>query len=407
MRHESWAHIYERVKEAWSIIRRVAHETPIDKSSTISTLAGGEVYLKLENLQKTGSFKIRGAYYKIWSLLKERKVQVCVAASSGNHAQGVAYAASKLGIRSIIVMPEYTPAAKVAATKGYGAEVVLYGRTYDDAYRKALEICSEVNGAFIHPFDDPLIIAGQGTIGLEILERLKNVDVVLVPVGGGGLISGIAIALKKLRPSVKIYGVQPRGAPAMTLSFKAGRLITVNKCDTIADAVVVKRPGELTFSIISELVDDMILVDENEIVKAMFLLLERCKCVAEPAGALPVAAILGNHVDLKGKKGVALISGGNVDMSLLARIIEKGLALEGREVRIEGVLPDIPGMLKRVLEVLAEARANVISVEHDRMDPSLDPGKAKVTITLEVNDPSLTRELLTKLREIGFEFRRV
>jgi len=396
--------IWRSIQEARSVLRPIIHMTPLDMSMTLSRLSGGHIYLKLENLQKTGSFKVRGAYYKIWKSSKERSIKVCVAASSGNHAQGVAYASSLQGIPSIIVMPEHTPVAKVMATKGYGAKVVLHGATYDESFTKAMEICKKEKGLFVHPFNDPLVIAGQGTIGIEIYEALRNVDVVLVPVGGGGLISGIAIALKKLKPSVKIYGIQPRGAPAMALSFKERRLVMVRSPDTIADAVALKKPGDITFKIISELVDDMLLVSENDIVKAMLFLLERCKCVAEPAGALGVAALLGGHLDVSNKNVAVVISGGNVDMPLLARIIERGLVLEGREVKIRGVLPDRPGMLKEVLEVLAEAKANIITVDHDRISPELSPNKAKVTITMEIYDVTHVKELIEKLKCKGFEF---
>jgi len=397
--------IWSCVKEAAKVLKPIIHRTPLDRSATFSRMCGGEVFLKLENLQKTGSFKIRGAYYKLWKTLREKSITTCVAASSGNHAQGVAYAASMLGVKAIIVMPEYTPVAKIAATKGYGAEVVLYGRTYDEAYLKALEICRRLKAEFIHPFDDPYVIAGQGTIGIEIYEDLKNVDVVLVPVGGGGLISGVAIALKRLNPRVKIIGVQAEGAPAMALSLREGRIVRYENPDTIADAIAVKEPGKLTFSIIEELVDDIVLVDDNEIAYAVFMLLERCKCVAEPAGALGVAALLSEKVDARRKRVVAIVSGGNIDMALLARIIERMLFVEGREVRIRGVLPDRPGMLKRVLEVLAEAKANIVTIEHDRANPSLRPGKAEVTITIEVPAMEHVGELLARLKRIGYEFR--
>ncbi|RLF19066.1 MAG: threonine ammonia-lyase [Thermoprotei archaeon] len=405
--HSTIESIWRCIKEAKEVLSQVIHRTPLIRSATFSSMTGGDVFLKLENLQKTGSFKIRGAYYKLWKLIKERNLKCCVAASSGNHAQGVAYAASLLGIKSIIVMPEYTPVAKINATMGYGAKVVLYGSTYDEAYRKALEICKEEDAVFIHPFDDPDIIAGQGTIGIEIYEDLRNVDVVLVPVGGGGLISGIAIALKKINPDVKIIGVQAKGAPAMTLSFKKGYMVKYDNPYTIADAIIVKRPGELTFSIVKELVDDMILVDDFDISRAIFLLLERCKLVAEPAGALGLAAILSGKVDIKGKKAVAVISGGNIDMALLAKIIEKILFKERREVRIRGTLPDRPGMLKKVLEVLAEVKANIVTIEHDRFNPNLEPGMAEVTITIEVPSVGGLDEILAKLKRIGYEFKLV
>ncbi|RLF03412.1 MAG: threonine ammonia-lyase [Thermoprotei archaeon] len=400
--------IYEYILEADRVLDKVVYRTPIDKSRTLSRITGGEVYLKLENLQRTGAFKVRGAYYMLWRLMRERgKISACVAASSGNHAQGVALAATELGIRSIIVMPETTPYIKIRATKSYGAEVVLHGRTYDEAYSKALEICEKLEAEFVHPFNDERVIAGQGTIGLEMLRSLKDIDVVIVPVGGGGLISGIATAIKKLSPRTKIIGVQPEGAPAMTLSFKRGRLTEVPYVDTIADGVAVKKPGDLTFKIISELVDDMVLVSDDEIVRAIFFLLERSKCVAEPAGALGVAALLGGRIDVRDKRTVVLISGGNMDMLLLARVIERALVLEKREIRIQGILPDRPGMLKTVLEVLAQVRANVVSIEHDRIDPSLKPGTAKVTIIFELPSEDMLEGILKRLREKGLVFRAI
>lgn len=396
-----------RIKEAKSVLANVVHRTPLNRSFTFSRMTGGDVYLKLENLQKTGSFKVRGAYYAIWRRLKEEKIKVCVAASSGNHAQGVAYSAQTLGIRSIIVMPLYTPFYKVQATKSYGAEVVLYGETYDEAYSKACEIASSLNAPLIHPFDDYDVIAGQGTIGVEVYEDLSDVEKVLVPIGGGGLISGIAVALKKLRPEVKIIGVQPEGAPALYYSFKKGRLISTDNIYTIADGVAVKKPGERTFKIVSELVDDVVLVDDYEIAKAMFLLLERGKLVAEPAGVLPIAALLSGKVKLKGDKVVAVISGGNVDMSLLSRIVERGLHLEGRVARVTGLLNDRPGELKKVIDVVAEYRFNIVSIEHERANPLIHPGSAKVTLGIEVPDIESVKEMLNKLKGKGLNFKLV
>ncbi len=398
--------IFEYIKEADKVLEGKIYRTPVDKSHALSRLLEAEVYLKLENFQRTGAFKIRGAYYTLWKILQERgRITACVTASSGNHAQGVALAASELGIKAYIVMPETTPYIKIKATKEYGAEVILHGRTYDDAYEKALEIRDKLNAIFVHPFNDEFVIAGQGSIGMEIYRMLKNVDVVLVPVGGGGLISGIAIALKNLIPNVKVIGVQPKGAPAMTLSYKQGRIVEVKEFDTIADAIIVKKPGDLTFKIISELVDDMILVDDDDIVRAIFLLLERSKVVAEPAGALSVAALLSGQLDVKGKRVVCVISGGNIDMTMLARIVSRALVLEKRQIRLSGILPDRPGMLKSVLEVLAEVNANIVDIEHDRISTSLKPGKARVTITFEISDEKVLNDIIQKLKAKGFEFK--
>lgn len=404
MSKELISEIFDYIKEANKILEGKIYRTPIDKSHALSKRLNADVYLKLENFQRTGAFKIRGAYYTLWRTLQTHKISCCVTASSGNHAQGVALAASELGLKAYIVMPETTPHIKVKATREYGAHVILHGRTYDDAYEKALEIRDKYNAFFVHPFNDKFVIAGQGTIGLEIYNALKKVDIVLVPVGGGGLISGIAIAIKQLSPTTKVIGVQPKGAPAMALSYKQGKLIEVKSVDTIADAVIVKKPGDLTLSIMKELVDDMILVDDDDIIRAIFLLLERSKIVAEPAGALSVAALLSGQLDVKHKRVVCVISGGNIDMTLLSRIINKALVLEGRQIRLSGILPDRPGMLKSVLEVLAEEKANIVDIEHDRYSMALKPGKAKVTIMLEIHEEKTLKRIIEKLKERGFTF---
>lgn len=393
-----------RIKEARDVLRNVIHRTPLQASKTLSDLTNSEVYLKLENLQKTGAFKVRGAYYKLQKLARSG-VKSVVAASSGNHAQGVAYSASLLGIKSTIVMPRYTPFYKVNATKSYGAEVVLHGETYDDAYLKALEIAEKTGSPFVHPFNDPDIIAGQGTIGVEIFEDLSNVDLVLVPVGGGGLISGIAVALKKLKPDVKVVGVQPRGAPAMYLSFHEKRIVETPQVNSIADGVIVKRPGDLTLRIMEEFVDDVVLVDDREIARAMFLLLERVKTVAEPAGALSVAALTSGAVSAEGKRVVAVVSGGNVDPALLVRILGQVLYAEGRQVRIQGVLPDKPGQLKKVIDVVSELGLNIVEIQHERLNPLLSPGMAQVTLGLEVPSREYADMLILKLKAQGLDFK--
>ena len=399
--------ILRNIRDARRVLAPIIHRTPLDHSLTFSRMTGGDIYLKLENLQKTGAFKVRGAYYALWKKRQRGKFNICVAASSGNHAQGVAFAASQLGIKSVIVMPEYTSVAKVQATRGYGAEVVLHGRTYDDAYEKAVQLAEEINAVFIHPFDDKHVIAGQGTIGTEIEEDLPDVEVVVVPVGGGGLISGIAVALKHLKPKIKIYGVQAKGAAAMVKSFRKGRRTEIEKVDTIADGIAVKKPGELTFRIIEEYVDDVIAVDDNEIIRAMFLLLERSKSLAEPAGAVGMAAVLSGKIDVEGKKTAIVVSGGNVDMALLSHIIQKALVVEGREVRLRGVLPDRPIFLKEVLEVVSTMRVNIVSISHDRANPVLPPGKAEVELTLETPPGFDIGQLLEELKNKGFEFKEV
>jgi len=396
--------IFDDIKEAYPIVHEVAHHTPLDRSNTFSRMTGGEVYLKLECLQRTGSFKIRGAYYTISKLKDRVKAKGCVTASAGNHAQGVAYAASSAGVKATIVMPEFSPAAKIQATLGYGAELVLHGRTYDEAVKRASEICEERKSVFIHSFDDPRIIAGQGTIGLEMHEDVPDLDVIVVPVGGGGLISGVGIALWNTKPNVEIYGVQASGAPSMARSLKEGKIVELPAVDTIADGIAIKRPSNLTFDITRELVDDVVVVDDDEISHAIFMLLERCKQVVEPAGAVGLAALLSGKIDVKGKKVGVIISGGNINMSLLARIVERSLYQESRFVKISGLLPDRPGMLRDVLTIVAKARANVVTIEHDRVDPHLSPGRAEVTITLEIPEMRYIDELMRMLKKAGYHF---
>uniref|UniRef100_A0A7C4H3V8 threonine ammonia-lyase n=1 Tax=Thermofilum pendens TaxID=2269 RepID=A0A7C4H3V8_THEPE len=393
-----------RIKEAREILKPAVHRTPIVFSKTLSDIAKAEVSLKLENLQKTGAFKVRGAYYKLSKLLQAGRVEKVVTASSGNHAQGVAYSASVLGVKAIVVMPKHTPFYKVNATRSYGAQVVLHGDTYDEAYAYAVELAEKERIPLVHPFDDPEIIAGQGTIGVEIYEDLPNVETVLVPVGGGGLISGIAIALKRLNSRVKVIGVQPTGAPSMYLSYRHGQPVETPRVFSIADGVIVKKPGKLTFELVQEFVDDIVVVDDREIAKAVFLLLERAKTVAEPAGALSVAALTSGAYDARGKKVACVISGGNIDPSLLSRIINQVLFLEGRQVRIQGILPDKPGQLKRVIDPIAELGFNIIEIYHERLNPLINPGMAQVTLGLEVPSRESVEILLLKLKELGLEF---
>lgn len=395
--------VYNRIIEADKILHGVIHRTPIDKSRTFSSWTGGQVHLKLENLQKTGSFKVRGAYYKISKLVSRQQVKKVVAVSAGNHAQGVAYAASRAGVEAIIFMPEFAPAAKISATKNYGARVILHGKTLEDSYEKALKLTEKEDTAFIHPFNDLDIIAGQGTIGLEIMRQLKDVDVIVIPIGGGGLISGISVAVKKYNPNVKIIGVEVKGAPSMYLSLKNKRIVRIEKVDTIADGIAVKSPGEYTFNIASQLVDDIVLVDDYEICDAVFKLLERAKVVAEPAGAASIAAILSGKVNVKGKKVVAIISGGNIDPSLLSTILEKNLISEGRVQRLIVELIDKPGTLKNVLRIMARARANIIDVTVDRVSPQIKPGNALVLLTIEVQDPKYIAEIIKNLEKRGYK----
>lgn len=392
------------IKEAYSSLGDVVHHTPLIRSNTFSRMTGGEVYLKLENLQRTGSFKIRGAYYAISKLKDEIKARGCIAASAGNHAQGVAYAASSSGVTATIVMPEFSPVAKIQATRGYGAEVVLHGKTYDEAVIKALEICEKSKSVFLHSFDDLKVIAGQGTIGLEMLEDVSDLDAVVVPVGGGGLISGISIALRNIKPNIKIYGVQASGAASMVRSIAEKKIVELQGVNTIADGIAIKRPSNLTFELSRELVNEIVLVDDDDICHAIFLLLERCKQVVEPAGAVGLAALLSGKIDVKEKKVGVVISGGNIDMPMLTRIIERSLYRESRIVRVSGLLPDRSGVLGDVLTIVAKARANVVTIEHNRISPRINLGKAEVTLVLEVPEIPYIDELLRMLNDAGYCF---
>ncbi len=399
---------YETIRnlilKAREVLKSVVHETPLTHSTFFSNITGKTVYLKLENLQKTGSFKVRGAYFKIYSLLPDVKVKGVVTASSGNHAQGVAYSAKELGIKSTIVMPETTPPYKVNAVKSYGSEVILHGRIYDDAYAKALEI-SESSGAYlIHPFDDPYVIAGQGTIGLEIFEQLPDVDTVLVPIGGGGLISGIALALKsRLGNKVKIIGVEPKNASKTRESLIKGSPVRISPNTSIADGVLTKGLGSLTFKIIRDFVDDVVEVDEDSIARAMYLLLERTKLLVEGAGALPIAALLSYKDEVPGKNVVAVLSGGNADLTILYRIILRGLMIDGRIAKVVMNLRDVPGSLERALKIIAEFRCNILDVTHERLDLDVEPGYARVKVLMELPDRNVYQELIKKLLESGIK----
>jgi len=394
--------LFKLIKDAGSSLQNVIHKTPLTYSTYFSKLTGKNVYLKLENLQKTGSFKVRGAYNKIRSLLPEARRRGVIAASTGNHAQGVAYAARELGVKATIVMPETAPPYKVISTKSYGAEVLLHGKVYDDAYKKAVEISMRTGAYFIHPYDDPLVIAGQGTIGLEISEELPQVDAVIVPVGGGGLISGIAIALKNIiGHHVKIYGVEPEGAPKLKEALTHNSPVTITPSPSLADGVVTKGVGRLTFRIMKELVDDVLLVSEDNIARAMYLMLERAKLLAEGAGALPLAALLNDPDAIKGKNIVAVISGGNADLTTLYRVILRGLMVEGRIAKITLMLKDVPGSLERALKVISQLRCNIIDVRHDRLSPEILPGYARVEVLVEVPSTETLGVLRKELAKQG------
>ncbi len=397
-----WDLVVSSSREALSVIRGYTHITPLSYSAFLSRMTGSRVYLKYENLQKTGSFKVRGALYKIYTL--RGKVKGVVTASAGNHAQGVAYAATTFNMKSVVVMPETASISKVEATQGYGAEVLLYGKVYDEAYAKALEIAKERGYEFVHAFDDPHIIAGQATMAWELLEQLNDFDVILVPVGGGGLVAGIASVLRKIKPNVKIIGVEPEAAPKMKESLKAGKPVTIEPKPTIADGLVTRRPGDVTFELTSNLVDDIVTVGEEDISRAIYILLERKKTLVEGAGAVGIALLLSGELKLEGKKVVVPLSGGNIDLTILNRIILRGLANSGKLARITGYIPDYPGQLKRTLEVIARYRGNIIDILHDRSDPQIPAWHAKVTIVFETPNIDATKRIIEELEKEGFKF---
>lgn len=377
------------------------HNTPLDRSRTFSDLTGCDLYLKLENLQKTGSFKIRGAYNKIQSLSQAEKEKGVIAASAGNHAQGVAYAANLAGIKSTIVMPEVAPLAKIIATRGYKAEVVLSGLVYDDAFEKAKTIQAQTGQTFIHAFNDPHVIAGQGTIGLEILKAMDDVSAVVVPIGGGGMAAGIALAIKEKAPHVKVFGVQAQGAPSMYISKREHALKATPDAVTIADGIAVKSPGDITFSLIERYLDDIVVVDDEAIASTILMLLERAKMMVEGAGAVSLAALLNHLLPVSGKV-VSVISGGNIDVNFISRIIERGLVKAGRRVKIITKVVDRPGALTRLLTIIARERANVIHVYHDRVERNVPLGQAVVEVSMETQDAMHTDTILATLRQEGY-----
>lgn len=395
---------YEEIQKANAIQGTEIKKTPLIHSPTFSKLSGSDVYLKAEFRQKTGSFKIRGAYYKIKSLSNDEKKHGVVAASAGNHAQGVAYASSLENIPCTIVMPKNASPAKVAATRGYGATVILEGVNYDESSAKAKQIAKETGATMIHAFDDPQIIAAQGVIGLELLEDLPDVQEVYLPIGGGGLAAGILIAIKHSHPNIKVIGVQSKSFPSMYESVKQGTLTTSGGARTIADGISVKRPGQLTFSIINELIDDIVLVDDTEITKAMFLLMERMKFVVEPAGAVSLAYLISKKPS-PGKKVIALLAGGNVDMYLLGQIVDKGLATMGRLHKLTILLPDRPGVFKEIVDEITAANANIVEVVHDRLSSDINVGSAAVTLSLETQDMNQAEKLIKSLREKNIQFK--
>ena len=394
---------YDEILKANSMRGDEIKKTPLIHSPTFSKLTDSEVYLKAEFRQRTGSFKIRGAYYKIKSLSDEEKKRGVVAASAGNHAQGMAFASSLEKIHCTIVMPKNASPAKVAATRGYGADVILEGVNYDESSAKAKEIAKETGAIMIHAFDDPQIIAAQGVIGLEILDDLPDVDEIYLPIGGGGLAAGTLIAIKEKNPNIKVVGVQSRSFPSMYESLKQGSLTASGGARTIADGISVKIPGQLTFDIISELIDEIVLVDDTEITKAMFLLMERMKFVVEPAGAASLAYLISKK-PAPGKKVVAILAGGNVDMYLLGQIVDKGLAAMGRLLKLFILLPDRPGAFKEIVDEVTLANANIVEVVHDRLSSNIDAGSAGITLSLETQGKEQADQLIEALRKKNIQF---
>ncbi len=391
----------DKIYKASHVLKEVIRTTDLIRAPKINPEA--EVYLKTENLQVTGSFKVRGAYFKISGLTEEERAKGVIACSAGNHAQGVALAATKAGIKSLICLPDGAPISKVEATKGYGADVCLVPGVYDDAYNKALELRDEKGYTFIHPFDDEDVIAGQGTIGLELLDQLPEMDAVVVPVGGGGLISGVAFAIKQLNPNIKVYGVQAAGAPSMVNSVKDGKIERLDKVSTLADGIAVKEPGEHTFELCSKYVDEIVTVTEDEISCAILSLIEQQKLIAEGAGAVSVAAVMFNRIPVKGKKVVCLVSGGNIDVTILNRVIRRGLVKSGRASLLNIELIDKPGQLQGVSEIIAKLGGNVTAVHHERADANENIDGCFLRIQLETRNFEHLNSIRTALTEAGYK----
>ena len=395
----------EEIREAQQRLKGIVYRTPFAYTSVLSQKVGNEIYLKKENLQLTGAFKLRGAFNKIASLPEEQRQKGVIAASAGNHAQGVAYSASYFKIPAKIVMPEATPLTKVAGVKEYGGEVVLAGDNYDEAYQYAVKLAEEEGLEFIHPFADRQVIAGQGTIGLEMLEEVPDLDYLIVPIGGGGLISGIGSAAKQLNKYIRVIGVTAKGAPAMRLSFMSGTVQDSTFVKTIADGIAVKNTDPLTFSIIQEVVDDIVEVDDEEIANAILFLMERQKIVVEGAGAVGVAALLHHKIKFSSPKKVGVVvSGGNIDVTMLNLIIEKGLLKSYRKMKLIVTLVDKPGALQRLTEILAKERANIVAIGYDRTDLNLAIGEANVSIALETKGYEHQEAIKRALYNNGFKY---
>ena len=388
-------------------IRDAIYLSPCVKSLTLSEMTGNQVFLKLENLQMTGSFKERGALNRLLTLSKDEVARGVVTASAGNHAQGLAYHATRLGIPSQIVMPLQTPLVKVSRTQGYGGDVILHGVNYDEAYEEARRRCEAAASTFVHAFDDDAVIAGQGTIGLEILQQQPRIDAVIAPIGGGGLLGGIACAIKETNPRIRVIGVQTAKLPSMLEALQAGAPVTIAAATTIADGIAVRRAGERTRPLIEKYVDEIVTVEEEEIASAILLLLEREKTLAEGAGAAALAALLHRKTPHQGLRIAVLVCGGNIDVTLLSRIIERGLVKDGRMVRLRIHLPDHPGALMKLCRVIADQHANIVETNHDRAYYGVNLGDTVIDVTMETRGPDHVETLMRALSEGGYEHSRV
>jgi len=397
----------QAIRDARLRLASSIYHSPCTLSATISESSGHPVYLKLENLQRTGAFKERGALNKLLTLTDAERQRGVIAASAGNHAQGVAYHAKRNGIAAKIVMPVMTPLVKVNATKGYGAEVILYGSGYDEAYEEACRIAQSEGITFIHPFNDPAVIAGQGTIGLEILEQVPDLEAIVVPIGGGGLISGIACALKESRSGIRIVGVQAARMPSMIEALRAHEVVRIPANPTIADGIAVRRAGERTLALVERYVDEVVAVEEEEIASGILTLLEREKMLAEGAGAAAVAALLHHKTSLKNEKTVALVCGGNIDVTLLSRIIFRGLVKDGRLVRMQVHLSDRPGSLEQLSRLIAARHANIVELQFDRAYYGVSLGDTLIDITLETRGQDQIDSIIEALTEAGYRHERV
>lgn len=402
MAHAPASVTLDDVRAARERIASAISRTPLAASENLSKICGNRIYCKFENLNITGSFKERGALNKLLTLTAAEKKAGVITASAGNHAQGVSYHAARLGIAATIVMPTRTPLIKVSAVKSHGAEVVLHGANYDDAYAKACELRDERKLTMVHPFNDLAVIAGQGTIALEILEQLPEVDTIVIPIGGGGLASGIGVAMKALAPQVRLYGVEARRIASMDASLAKGELVTLPGARTLAEGIAVRTPGDLTFPLIQKVIDGVVTVDEEEIASSILLLIEREKTVVEGAGATTLAAVVNDRLPMAGKNVVLILSGGNIDVNVLSRIIERGLVKDGRMVQLTVRVQDVPGALGTLTRELGEAQANILEIHHNRAFSRADVGETEVEVTLETKGPQHIEQLMARLKKKGY-----